>query len=81
MPPRRLAYLDRLFRPLWGFLAGYVEVVSITTFGFYFLEDGSPNILNPPSTSQFAPGDAILSIGAPDNPHKRHRWLGVGQGR
>jgi len=38
-------------------------------------------VLNPPSTFQFAPGDAILVIGTLENLHKLHRWLGVEQGR
>jgi voltage-gated potassium channel len=38
-------------------------------------------VLNPPSTFQFAPGDAILVIGTLENLKKLHRWLGVDQGR
>jgi len=46
MPPRRLAYLGRLFRRIWVFLAGYAVVVMVATFGFYFLESGRPTLLN-----------------------------------
>lgn len=45
MPPRRLAYLSRLFRRVWVFLAGYAAVVMVATFGFYFLESGRPTLL------------------------------------
>ncbi len=46
MASSRLAYLGRLLRRLWIFLAGYAAVVLIATFGFYFLESGSPGLLN-----------------------------------
>ena len=46
MPSVRAAYLKRLLGRLWKFLAGYAAVVLIATFGFYFLETGSPTILN-----------------------------------
>ena len=45
MPSPQLAYLGRLFRRLWKFLAGYVAVVLIATFGFYVLEDGNHSLL------------------------------------
>ena len=45
MPPHRLAYLSRLFRRVWVFLAGYAAVVMVATFGFYFLESGRPTLL------------------------------------
>ncbi|MGA8709835.1 MAG: NAD-binding protein [Thermoplasmata archaeon] len=38
-------------------------------------------VLNPPSSFQFQPGDALLVIGTLENLHKLHRWLGVDQGR
>jgi voltage-gated potassium channel len=46
MASPRLAYLARLFRRLWIFLAGYAAVVLIATFGFYLLENGGPGLLN-----------------------------------
>jgi len=46
MPPRRLAFLGRLFRRVWIFLAGYAGVVMVATLGFYFLESGRPTLLN-----------------------------------
>ncbi|HYA54777.1 MAG TPA: potassium channel family protein, partial [Thermoplasmata archaeon] len=41
----RVSYFGRLFGRLWKFLLGYVVVVLVATFGFYFLEDGSFNLL------------------------------------
>jgi len=38
-------------------------------------------VLNPPSSFQFEPGDAILVIGTLANLKKLHHWLGVDQGR
>jgi voltage-gated potassium channel len=46
MASLRLAYAERLVRRLWKFLAGYAAVVLIATFGFYFIENGSPGLLN-----------------------------------
>jgi voltage-gated potassium channel len=43
----RLAYVELLFSRLWKFLAGYVAVYLVATFGFYLFEYGwgSPNYL------------------------------------
>jgi voltage-gated potassium channel len=38
-------------------------------------------VLNPPSTFQFRPGDAVLVIGTLENLRKLRHWLGVDQGR
>ena len=48
MASLRLAYVSRLFHRLWKFLAGYVAVFLIATFGFYLLEPetGSTGLLN-----------------------------------
>lgn len=42
----RVAYVSRLFRRLWKFLAGYAAVFLIAALGFYFLEGESPGLLN-----------------------------------
>jgi len=77
MPPRRLAYADRLFRRLWKFLAGYVAVVLIATFGFYFLEHGSENVLNSfywamVTLSTIGYGDIV-----PNNPAAKAFTIGI----
>jgi voltage-gated potassium channel len=46
MPSLRIAYVSRLLRRLWKFLAGYAAVFLIASFGFYFLENESPGLLN-----------------------------------
>jgi len=38
-------------------------------------------VLNPPSTFQFQPGDAIIVIGSLANLHRMQKWIGVRQGR
>jgi voltage-gated potassium channel len=48
MASLRLAYMSRLFRRLWKFLAGYAAVFLVASFGFYILEpeNGSTGLLN-----------------------------------
>jgi hypothetical protein len=38
-------------------------------------------VMNPPSTFQFRPHDAILVLGTMPNLHRLQRWIGVPQGR
>jgi voltage-gated potassium channel len=38
-------------------------------------------VLNPPSTFQFQPGDAIIVVGSLPNLHQMQKWIGVPQGR
>ncbi len=47
MPSIRLSYARRLLGRLWIFLAGYVAVYLVATFGFYYLESfhGLPDVL------------------------------------
>jgi voltage-gated potassium channel len=42
----RISYTLLLIRRLWRFIAGYVAVFLVASFGFYFLEDGSQDLLN-----------------------------------
>jgi Trk K+ transport system NAD-binding subunit len=37
--------------------------------------------LNPPSTFQFRPGDALIVVGTLRNLHRLQQWIGVPQGR
>jgi voltage-gated potassium channel len=46
VPSVRIAYLSRLFRRLWKFLAGYAAVFVVAALGFYLLEGGTQNVLN-----------------------------------
>jgi voltage-gated potassium channel len=46
MPSVRFAYLGRLFRRLWKFLAGYAVVFLAAGVGFYLLEGGRESPLN-----------------------------------
>jgi len=46
MPSPRVAYLSRLFRRLWIFLAGYAAVYLTAAIGFYVLQDGSTSLFN-----------------------------------
>jgi voltage-gated potassium channel len=38
-------------------------------------------VLNPPSSFQFQPGDALIVVGSLPNLHRLQRWIGVPQGR
>jgi voltage-gated potassium channel len=38
-------------------------------------------VLNPPSTFQFRPGDALIVVGTLPNLHRLQQWIGVPQGR
>jgi voltage-gated potassium channel len=46
MASPQIAYLNRLLRRLWVFLVGYVVVFLVASVGFYFIEGGSPGVLN-----------------------------------
>jgi voltage-gated potassium channel len=46
VPSVRIAYLSRIFRRLWKFLAGYAAVFLIAGLGFYALEGGAHTLLD-----------------------------------
>ena len=46
MSSPRVAYLSRLFRRLWKFLAGYAAVFLVAALGFYVLQNGATTLLN-----------------------------------